>query len=286
MRPPRVSILGLMLFVVAVSISLVAVRFSTPNVAGTVILATLLGLGLAILAALFRREARRAFWIGFALMGWGYLAFAHGSWTLNQSGGTGGGAKGPLMPPSSPAPWLATTTLLDAIRPMVQASHGPGIPSNQVASFLGITDPRSRRIITALSSPISIPFANETPLEEVIKYIQVSTQGPGLAEGIPIYVDPIGLQEAEKTMNSPITLSLSGVPLRTSLSLALRQLDLYYTVDDGLLTISNNSTTSEAVAVRTESFRRVGHCLFALLFAMIGGFTARWLHATRDPRTL
>ena len=277
MRPPRVSILGLMLLVVGVSVGLVALRYSTPNVAGSVILLTLFGLGLTILAALYRRESRRAFWVGFALIGWGYLASAFGSWTLaddkNANGGVGGG-KGPLAPPPVRVPWLVTTTLLDELRPSVQASHGPNIPSNQVPSFLGLTDSASRQIIAALNRPIRMPFVNETPLEDVLAHIKTNTKSASLPDGIPIYVDLIGLQEAEKTIASPISIDLTGVPLRTSLSLILRQLDLYYTVDDGLLTITSSGNTSEAVAVRVESFRRVGHCLFALMFGLIGGFAA------------
>ena len=46
-----------------------------------------------------------------------------------------------------------------------------------------------------------MPFPNETPLEEVIKYIRNATTGPGMEQGIPIYVDPVGLQEA--SVNHP-----------------------------------------------------------------------------------
>ncbi len=62
-------------------------------------------------------------------------------------------------------------------------------------------DARSQAILKILDEPINMPFANETPLEDVLKYIKQATtteQHPGL----PIYVDPIGLQEAERSMNS------------------------------------------------------------------------------------
>ena len=41
-------------------------------------------------------------------------------------------------------------------------------------------------------------FENETPLEDVLKYVKQAHQGPAFPDGIPIYVDPIGLQEAEQ----------------------------------------------------------------------------------------
>jgi hypothetical protein len=95
-----------------------------------------------------------------------------------------------------------------------------------------------------LSQPVDMPFTQETPLESVLRYVRKSTEGPDMKDGIPIYIDPIGLTEAEKTPMSPVVLDLKGIPLAKSLKLALRQLGLTYAVDeDGLLLI-----TSEAAA--------------------------------------
>ena len=50
-------------------------------------------------------------------------------------------------------------------------------------------------------------------------------------QGIPIYVDPVGLQEAEKSMKSTVrNMDLEGVPLRRTLQLLLDQIDLAYFV--------------------------------------------------------
>lgn len=81
-------------------------------------------------------------------------------------------------------------------------------------------------------------FTQETPLEDIIKYIKSSTQGPNDA-GIAIYVDPLGLRDAEKTMTSPLTIDLDGVPLKTTLRLLLKQIDMAYCVKDGVLMISS-----------------------------------------------
>jgi hypothetical protein len=90
-----------------------------------------------------------------------------------------------------------------------------------------------------LQKPVSMPFADETPLEDVIKYIRSATVSDELPQGIPIYIDPAGLQEADKTMLSPITLNLEGLPLALTLRLALKQLDLVYQVlPEGLLYIT------------------------------------------------
>ena len=59
----------------------------------------------------------------------------------------------------------------------------------------------------------------ETPLEDVLKYIKKATTSSNYS-GIPIYVDPIGLQEVEKSMTSTVrNIDLNGVPLKVTLKL-------------------------------------------------------------------
>jgi tetratricopeptide (TPR) repeat protein len=110
-------------------------------------------------------------------------------------------------------------------------------------------DAKTKSILAKLDEPISMAFPNETPLEDVLKYIRSATQGPN-DTGIPIYVDPVGLNEAEKTMTSPVTLDLEGVPLKTTLRLLLKQLGLTYTVKDGLLTITSESSEDQPTEIR------------------------------------
>ena len=110
-------------------------------------------------------------------------------------------------------------------------------------------DPKTKGILAKLDEPISMNFANETPLEDVLKYIKSATHGAN-DSGIPIYVDPVGLQEAEKTITSPVTLDLEGVPLKTTLRLILKQLSLTYTVKDGLLTITSDTSSDQPTEIR------------------------------------
>ena len=90
-------------------------------------------------------------------------------------------------------------------------------------------------------------FANETPLDDVLKYIKQATTTKTYA-GIPIYVDPKGLKEAEKSLTSTVSIDLEGVPLKTTLRLLLKQLDLAYCVRDGVLIISSVSGYRRRVA--------------------------------------
>jgi hypothetical protein len=99
-------------------------------------------------------------------------------------------------------------------------------------------DARSLAVLTKLQEPVAMSFPNETPLEDVLNYIKQATTGPD-GSGIRIYVDPIGLQEAEKSLTSPVQINLEGVPLRRTLQLALKQLGLVYFVDDGVLCITS-----------------------------------------------
>jgi hypothetical protein len=110
-------------------------------------------------------------------------------------------------------------------------------------------DAKTKGVLAKLEEPVSMSFANETPLEDVLKYVRSATQGPNDA-GIPIYVDPVGLQEAEKTLQSPIQLDLEGVPLKTTLRLLLKQLGLTYTVKEGLLTITSESSEDQPTEIR------------------------------------
>jgi hypothetical protein len=105
----------------------------------------------------------------------------------------------------------------------------------------GDQDPRSRVIAGQLDETIDMHFPSDTPLDDVLKYIKSATRGPGRSEGIPVYVDPIALQEAEKSLASTVIIDLSGVPLRVSLRLVLRQLGLTYKVEDGVLMILADS---------------------------------------------
>ncbi|MDB5349005.1 MAG: hypothetical protein JWN86_252 [Planctomycetota bacterium] len=98
------------------------------------------------------------------------------------------------------------------------------------------------RVWIKLGQKVSIPFAQETPLEELIKFVKTATTDKEMPNGLALYVDPTGLQEAEKTMASPITINLENVKLETALKLALSQLGLIFKVHpDGLLIVTSAS---------------------------------------------
>ncbi len=100
---------------------------------------------------------------------------------------------------------------------------------------------RNKAIEQKLETAVSINFAQETPLEDVIKYLKQTLADPK-GKPVPIYVDPAGLQDAEKTMNSPVALDIQDVPLRTTLRLILNQIALDYRVRDGMIYVTSRES--------------------------------------------
>ena len=99
-------------------------------------------------------------------------------------------------------------------------------------------DAKTKAIEVKLKVPIELKF-DQKPLEDVLNFIKKASTGPN-DSGIPIYVDPVGLQESETTMTTKVTIeSKKGEPLGSSLKRLLKSIGLGYHVKDGLLTITS-----------------------------------------------
>jgi hypothetical protein len=264
MRVPRMrfTVRHLMIAVAAVSVGLAVLVSGSETLAGTVLLLTLGMLAVTVLGIVYRRGEARAFWLGFALFGWGYTALALGHWWVR----------------GTDRPELVTSTVLTHL--YLSVPHGRlarPLPST-VASLLSAPDDRDERIWEKLATPASMKFGETTTLEEITRYVRKATQHPGTGSSIPIYIDPVGLDAAHLTMSTPVPVSVeSGLPLRTTLALALRQFGLTFYVRDGLLTITKGSADPAGIG----SFLRIGHCYLALLAGWVGGLIGRRFHATR-----
>ncbi|MDG3006520.1 sigma-70 family RNA polymerase sigma factor [Paludisphaera mucosa] len=121
-----------------------------------------------------------------------------------------------------------------------ELSQGGATPSDHP----GGKNLKTAAVLKKLEEPLAMNFPNETPLEDVLKYVKQATETPDFPGGIPVYVDPIGLQEADRSSTSPIVLELEGVPLKRTLQLLLRPLGLVYFVEDGMIVIT--ASTSES----------------------------------------
>jgi hypothetical protein len=76
MRRFRFTIASLLVAVLFVAVGFAALRESNDLWDSGIFTLTLTALLVSILLAVHRKEARRAFWLGFALFGWGYLALS------------------------------------------------------------------------------------------------------------------------------------------------------------------------------------------------------------------
>ncbi len=209
MTRPRVSIAGLMAVVLFCGIGIAAVRSASPLWAGVVVTATLGVMASAILGAIFRQGERRAFWVGFALFGWGYLTLAFG-------------------------PWFATE-----VKPLLATSIG----------------------IDALHARLH-------PMSSWTTDLVISGTG-----GVPSNVWP--------AIAAPIQVQ-GNVQVNGSGALMLPGSNLSSTQPNGLYTWL--ITGAPPVGPNQEEFRRIGHCLFALLAAVVGGIIAgRFASGSRRP---
>src|SRR5262249_32686648 len=134
------------------------------------------------------------------------------------------------------------------------------------------------RVLKALEQPVPMSFPDETTLSDLLIYIKKATSTPTDPE-LQIYVDPIGLQEAERSLSSTVQIDLKGIPLRTTLRLCLKQLGLAYIVEDGCLKITSEESSDAPES--DDPFMIVGHCLLAWIAAIIGGVAAPLVAATR-----
>jgi len=89
------------------------------------------------------------------------------------------------------------------------------------------------------------------PLSFLVQHVKEATKGPD-GKTVPIYVDPIGLEEASNKTGSNVRLNIEGVPLRTTLRLALKQLDLMYEIDEGMLIITRDDPEEPRQKVHRE----------------------------------
>ncbi len=246
-RPLLVGLCGLLVYAF---VAVIGSRTAPGLWAGATIMMAWGVLGLLAVGVVFQRGGSRVRCLGAAVFGIGYLMLVSGhsdelSW-----------------------PQYATNAFLDSIRPHV--SWVP-IERPSTSSTVAVTN---FRIMKALDQHVPIDFPNDTPLEDVLDYIRFATRAPDGRE-IPIFVDPIGLQEAEKTIQSPVSINIQGVPLRKSLGMILRQIGMMYEVREGLLTITSESCRDGYhEPAYTDPFLLTGQCLLALVAAGLGSILA------------
>ncbi len=195
MRPPRVSILGLLAWIALLGVGLAALRSPSPLWAAFIFSVALATLTISVLAAVYRRGRRRAFWVGFATCGWAYFLLTFGPEVTSQFRSE-----------------LFTTALLEILYPHTVS---PTVP----AAMAPERSPSTGRVILA--------------------------GGFGMGPSTP----------------PPSVWSTWTQPQPRAFS---------------------RRTPSGAMTTSPGTFQQIGHSLFCLLIALLGGLITRHLHSTRD----
>jgi len=256
--------------VTTVVFGMAAVLFGTRSApglwAGTTVLLTWGVVGLTAIGALCGRSRHRAACLGATLFGAGYMVLV---------------AAQPMVTVSDinnqPWPKYATNRLLNSLRPWL-----PKIVSELPAASDGVAFANAR-ILRALDQTVPMRFPRPTPLKDILAYVATATRSPDSLE-VPIYVDPSALLDAELTLESPVTINLENVPLRTSLDLALNQHSLTYVVKGGVIVV-NTGELEPDTAGSSDPFLVVGQCLLALLAAGFGSVLAPLVAGPREERS-
>src|SRR5262245_21166133 len=80
----RFSLISLMAIVALLAVTFAALRTSSDIWASVLFNIVILMLFTSVLGAIYSVKDRRAFWVGFAVVGWGYWLMAHVPWTAKE----------------------------------------------------------------------------------------------------------------------------------------------------------------------------------------------------------
>jgi hypothetical protein len=86
MKRPRITIAELTLVVLVVAIGLAAIRRGSPAWAGAMLSITFFAIISSLLGIALGRGPRRAYWLGFAVLGWTYLILMYVPWLHEKVG--------------------------------------------------------------------------------------------------------------------------------------------------------------------------------------------------------
>ena len=100
-----------------------------------------------------------------------------------------------------------------------------------------------KAILRALNAPVSVDFKNAS-INEVVEYLSAKAKQP-------IMLDREALNEAQISYDTPVTVKLDGVSLRTALKRILGDLGLAYVIKDQSLQVTSSVRAKEMLIVRT-----------------------------------
>lgn len=117
-----------------------------------------------------------------------------------------------------------------------------------------LSDPKERAIEYRLRQPISLNF-KDLPLEQAVKDLSL------MSGGVQVQLDYAALDDAKINLQSPLSISVDNVDMKSALNLMLNRLKLAYTIENQCLMI----TTPERTKGR---FKRVTYPIGDLIVAV------------------
>jgi hypothetical protein len=244
LKPAVIGLIGLAVETMAVAASS---RLDPSLRAGMILLLTSGLICLACLGTFLSRGKSREIWLGAALFG-GFSMIV----TFVRSTGHEG------------MPDFPTVRFLNAARPWLPATVS-GLPAGSFSA-----DAANARIRKKLEQPATMRFHGER-LENVVTYVRSVTKDQD-GTMIQVYVDPRPPGAAEGLFAPNVWIELEGIPLKTSLRLCLKQIDLTYDVRDGLLLITSEEGLPPIPL--DNAYLIIGHCVLAVIAAVVGGVLA------------
>jgi RNA polymerase sigma factor (sigma-70 family) len=169
--------------------------------------------------SLVQGVVRAMFWNSFKVVSVSGLVAAGvlGTVVLAQQGRSG--SEAPANP--NPVPPAASTAL----------------PTSKQTERQSI-DRKNARIRSSMSQNFAFDFPQGVPLDQFLKEVKAATTSGGFP-GIPIYVNPRGLQEAQITLESKVYVMTKGEALGKTLRYVLNSTGLSYELRDGFLFIDS-----------------------------------------------
>jgi hypothetical protein len=245
----RFSLAALLTAVLAIGVACAALRYASELWASAAFSRALVLLLGAVLGALFRRSASRAFWVGFALFGWAYLLLVFGPW-FN----------------SSVKPRLVTTRLITYL-------HQKLPPAGTAAKLVSVALGRGAGVVDLDGDGLPDLYVDNGSTPNLLFTSAGNTTAAHIDVGTGLVT-----YEASRDGWEDVVVTNVGSPANA----------LYRNLGNGRFVNVSNTVWGVRATPSLEDFEQVGHSLLALLFALLGGLAARWFHARRDaadPRT-
>jgi hypothetical protein len=243
----RFSLATLMAIVLLAALGLVALRNASALWANATFTATLTLLLCAVLGLILRRHHARAFWLGFALFGWTYVLLVNAPWLQTHL-----------------ASRLITDTLLSGLHEKLFRAE-EDVPYAAPYGLIDLDDVK-----------VNSSYAGSTPptLARQHQYLAVGT---GTILRSTLNIDRV--QVLDESLLDLVALDTNEIRL-VAKAQGITKINVWD---------ANGRLRTVQVAVKHKTWtpsihhvRQVGHSLFTLLFALLGGYVARCFHTASE----